>query len=102
MSLAAPGAATTDTGSPGMPNGTRRVEQGELRTQEGSTLNRDNVPPVQPAADLYLRLQREPSNQEAWTEFVESYGSKIGQWCRHWNLQEADAEDISQSILLKL
>ena len=27
---------------------------------------------------------------------------KIYAWCRGWNLQEADAEDVTQSVLLKL
>jgi len=34
--------------------------------------------------------------------FVEHYGSKIYEWCRRWNLQEADAQDVTQNVLLKL
>jgi RNA polymerase sigma-70 factor (ECF subfamily) len=33
---------------------------------------------------------------------VERYGRRIYGWCRHWNLQEADAEDVTQEVLLKL
>jgi RNA polymerase sigma-70 factor (ECF subfamily) len=51
---------------------------------------------------LLGRLRRDPSDQRAWGEFVEHYGSKIYGWCRKWNLQEADAEDVTQNVLLKL
>src|SRR5947209_13254256 len=47
-------------------------------------------------------LERDPTNQAAWGEFVEHYGSKIYGWCRKWNLQEADAQDVTQNVLLKL
>src|SRR6266545_4555500 len=45
---------------------------------------------------------RDPSDQKAWAEFVEQYGGKIYGWCRKWNLQEADAQDVTQNVLLKL
>jgi RNA polymerase sigma factor (sigma-70 family) len=51
---------------------------------------------------LLGRLRRDPSNQAAWGEFVEHYGAKIYGWCRKWNLQEADAQDVTQNVLLKL
>jgi RNA polymerase sigma-70 factor (ECF subfamily) len=51
---------------------------------------------------LLGRLQCDPTQQAAWDEFVQRYGRKIFQWCRHWGLQEADAEDVSQAVLLDL
>jgi RNA polymerase sigma factor (sigma-70 family) len=51
---------------------------------------------------LLGRLRFDPGNQAAWSEFVEHYGSKIYGWCRKWNLQEADAQDVTQNVLLKL
>jgi RNA polymerase sigma factor (sigma-70 family) len=51
---------------------------------------------------LLGRLRRDPTNQSAWGEFVEHYGSKIYGWCRKWSLQEADAQDVTQMVLLKL
>jgi RNA polymerase sigma-70 factor (ECF subfamily) len=50
---------------------------------------------------LLLRLQSE-ADQQAWTEFVARYGPKIFQWCRRWGLQAADAEDVTQAVLLKV
>src|SRR5262249_44581158 len=35
-------------------------------------------------------------------EFVERYGRHIYRWCRQWKLQDADAEDVTQDLLLKL
>ena len=51
---------------------------------------------------LLARLRRDPSNEAAWDEFVEHYGRHIYRWCRQWGLQDADAEDVTQEILLKL
>jgi RNA polymerase sigma factor (sigma-70 family) len=50
---------------------------------------------------LLARLRYDASN-EAWNEFVEHYGRHIYRWCRQWGLQDADAEDVSQDILVKL
>jgi RNA polymerase sigma factor (sigma-70 family) len=51
---------------------------------------------------LLGRLRRDPLNDAAWDEFVEHYGRHIYRWCRQWKLQDADAEDVAQDILLKL
>jgi RNA polymerase sigma factor (sigma-70 family) len=51
---------------------------------------------------LLARLRQDPSDQADWDEFVERYGSHIYRWCRQWKLQDADAEDVTQSILVKL
>jgi RNA polymerase sigma-70 factor (ECF subfamily) len=51
---------------------------------------------------LLFRLRRDPGDAEAWAEFVEHYGGKILGWCRAWHLQDADARDVTQTVLLKL
>jgi RNA polymerase sigma factor (sigma-70 family) len=51
---------------------------------------------------LLARLRHDPADQAAWSEFVTRYGPKILQWCRRWRLQEADAQDVAQDVLLKL
>ena len=38
----------------------------------------------------------------AWSEFVRRYGPRIYNWCRQWRLQEADAQDITQTVLLRV
>jgi RNA polymerase sigma-70 factor (ECF subfamily) len=47
-------------------------------------------------------LRQDPHDQAGWDEFVDRYGRHIYRWCRQWNLQDADAEDLTQDILVKL
>jgi RNA polymerase sigma-70 factor (ECF subfamily) len=54
------------------------------------------------SASLLGRVQQSPTDQAAWTEFVKRYGPKIYHWCRQWKLQEADAQDVTQNVLVKL
>ena len=51
---------------------------------------------------LLSQLRQDPSDQAGWDEFVERYGRHIYRWCRRWQLQVADAEDVTQNILVKL
>jgi RNA polymerase sigma factor (sigma-70 family) len=54
------------------------------------------------SATLLGRLRQIPPDQAAWARFADRYGRKIYGWCRQWKLQEADAEDVAQAVLLKL
>lgn len=45
---------------------------------------------------------RDPSDQEAWSLFVESYGPAIIQWSRSWLINVEEARDLCQDILFKL
>ncbi|HVK10034.1 MAG TPA: sigma-70 family RNA polymerase sigma factor [Gemmataceae bacterium] len=54
------------------------------------------------SATLLSRLRQVPPDQAAWARFADRYGRKIYGWCRQWRLQEADAEDVTQGVLLKL
>jgi RNA polymerase sigma-70 factor (ECF subfamily) len=54
------------------------------------------------SATLLGRLRQVPPDHAAWGEFAGRYGRKIYGWCRQWNLQEADAQDVTQDVLLKL
>jgi RNA polymerase sigma factor (sigma-70 family) len=51
---------------------------------------------------LLGRLRQCPKDQAAWNDFVARYEPKILQWCRGWRLQESDARDVTQDVLLKL
>ena len=51
---------------------------------------------------LLARLRQDPTDQAAWGVFVEHYGRHIYRWCQRWKLQDADAEDVTQDILVKL
>lgn len=51
---------------------------------------------------LLGRLGNVPSDSAAWDEFVAQYGPRILSWCRRWGAQDADADDVTQMVLLKL
>jgi RNA polymerase sigma-70 factor (ECF subfamily) len=51
---------------------------------------------------LLARVCQNPDDQVAWNEFVSRYSPKIDRWCRRWGLQEADAQDVTQMVLLQL
>jgi RNA polymerase sigma-70 factor (ECF subfamily) len=57
-----------------------------------------------PATSITLleRLRQQPADQGAWAEFVRRYGPLVYRWCRRWHLQEADAQDVTQAVLVKL
>ena len=58
--------------------------------------------PLRTSLTLLGKLRRDPKDQAAWSEFVARYGPRILQWCRGWGLQESDAQDVTQDVLLKL
>ncbi len=60
----------------------------------------DSVDPT--SATLLDRVGRSPNDEAAWARFVGLYGSKIRGWCRRWGLQDADTEDVTQEVLLRL
>lgn len=58
------------------------------------------VPPT--SVTLLDGLKRMPADQAAWSRFVDRYGLCMISWCLRWGLQEADAFDVSQQVLMKL
>jgi RNA polymerase sigma factor (sigma-70 family) len=57
---------------------------------------------TQTSISLLGRLRQDAKDQAAWEEFVRRYGQQIYRWCRKWQLQEADAQDVTQTVLVKL
>ncbi|QJW96607.1 RNA polymerase sigma factor [Frigoriglobus tundricola] len=51
---------------------------------------------------LLHRLNQDPNDQLSWAEFVRVYGPTIRVWLMHWGLQDADAQDVAQNVLLRL
>src|SRR5262245_37893227 len=51
---------------------------------------------------LLGRLCLDPPDATAWAAFVYRYGPRIHAWCQQQHLQEADAQDVTQDVLLKL
>jgi RNA polymerase sigma factor (sigma-70 family) len=61
-----------------------------------------SLPDDTPTSATLLRRLRDPADREAWAAFADSYGRRIYAWCRRWQLQEADAEDVTQGLLIKI
>ena len=49
-----------------------------------------------------LTLVRNPADPQAWEAFVDRYTPLVAGWCRRWQLQSADVQDVTQEVLLKL
>jgi RNA polymerase sigma-70 factor (ECF subfamily) len=49
---------------------------------------------------FFARLKA--NEHSAWAELFARCVPAIYQWCRAWHLQEADAQDLTQNVLLKL
>jgi RNA polymerase sigma factor (sigma-70 family) len=54
------------------------------------------------SATLMTRLQRSSADPPAWEEFVKRYHPMIRAWCLKWALQDSDADDVAQEVLVKL
>jgi RNA polymerase sigma-70 factor (ECF subfamily) len=54
------------------------------------------------SATLLGRVGQDPVDPAAWDRFVERYGPRINAWCRRRQLQAADVDDVTQTVLIKL
>src|SRR5579871_4356417 len=50
---------------------------------------------------LLIRL-RNPQDAEAWSLFVDLYGALVFRACRRRGLQDADATDVTQEVLIEV
>src|SRR5438132_7593471 len=62
----------------------------------------DALRPSETSATLLGRLRQTPADHAAWSAFVLCYGPRIYEWCRLWHLQEADAQDVTQNVLVQM
>src|SRR5436309_944375 len=67
---------------------------------ESASNNTDGGPKT--STKLLQSLRATPADQAAWAEFVASYAKMIYGWCRRWKVQDADAADITQTVLLRV
>ena len=51
---------------------------------------------------LLRRLSRRDRDESAWRDFVNRYGVRIRAWCLNRKLSPADADDVTQNVLLRL
>jgi len=50
---------------------------------------------------LFARIGENSTDPRAWSEFVETYVPTLVQWCRQHGLQESDAHDVAQDVLVR-
>lgn len=50
---------------------------------------------------LLGRLHDAAESADAWAEFVRIYGDHVIRWCRSCGLQDADAADVAQDVLVR-
>lgn len=63
----------------------------------------NHVPsPSQTSLTLLGRLRHAERDEASWVTFVERYGPKIFSWCKFRQLQDVDAEEVTQNVLLKM
>lgn len=51
---------------------------------------------------LLASLRDDVRKHQAWYDFMDRYGPRVEGWCRRWGLQEADAHDVTQNVMLQL
>lgn len=51
---------------------------------------------------LLSQLRHQPADSDSWERFVDIYQPKIRRWCRGWGLQQDDADDVAQNVLLAM
>jgi RNA polymerase sigma-70 factor (ECF subfamily) len=59
-------------------------------------------PNLSTSLSLLRRVGHGEGDPAAWGEFVARYSPSMLAWCRHWQLQESDAQDVTQEVLLQL
>jgi RNA polymerase sigma-70 factor (ECF subfamily) len=62
----------------------------------------DSLSALRTSASLLACLRDGAADAPTWETFVRRYGPHVYRWCRHWGLQEADAQDVTQAVLTKL
>ena len=63
-------------------------------------MNRDSSLKTSPS--LLGRLRDSPDDQSAWGEFVGRYQPRLLAWGRRWGLQDSDAQEVAQNVMVRL
>jgi RNA polymerase sigma-70 factor (ECF subfamily) len=51
---------------------------------------------------LMARIHGEPEDPDVWSDFVATYGPVVLRWCRHHGLQDSDARDVAQDVIVRV
>lgn len=50
---------------------------------------------------LFQHIHDSPGEPRVWSEFVTLYGPSVVHWCRRHGLQDSDAQDVAQDVLVR-
>ncbi len=53
------------------------------------------------SVSLVAGMAERPHDSNVWAQFVLTYGEQVVYWCMRYGLQEADARDVAQDVLLR-
>ncbi len=59
------------------------------------------TPPRTTCLSLVASMGENPGNPAVWARFVQTYGEHVVFWCMRYGLQDADARDVAQDVLLR-
>lgn len=54
------------------------------------------------SSTLLNSLRSSPDDSVTWRRFLSRYQPLIAKWCRAWQLQDSDAADVTQEVLVRL
>ena len=58
-------------------------------------------PPPSTRMSLIARLAAVPGDPGVWADFVATYGPTVVHWCHRHGLQDCDAHDVAQNVLVR-
>lgn len=73
-----------------------------MRRDPGEAAPMPTGPDTDTSLTLLERIQVNPEDPQAWRLFVERYQPRIRRWCLAWGLQDSDADDVAQDVLVRL
>jgi RNA polymerase sigma factor (sigma-70 family) len=84
-----------------------RAIESRTPTRGDSRMTPSSSPSIEQVGDttrssFLRRLALVPADETAWRLFIQRYGRRICHWCNQWGLQEADIEEVTSKVLLKL
>lgn len=57
--------------------------------------------PITTSVTLLRRLQAAPQDEGTWSDFARRYTPVVHRWCRGLGLQRTDADDVTQTVVLR-
>lgn len=73
-----------------------------FRDRDNSPMDRFDLTTTSLTSVTLLARMKDEHDHAAWDQFLQRYGPRVLQWCRAKELNETDAEEVAQQVLVKL